>query len=243
MRTLAIEPHQAAAIAARSYLFVDATRFYGPPTIDRRWLERAATLAGQAIAIDPYSPDAQFVMSRVAFAQGACARAEESGRRALALDPYNPDLIGRIGRYIADCGDPRGLRLIERAISLDPDPPASFFTPLVLAQVSAGDASGALATASRMTRPSDITAGLYEITMATALAANDKTAEATAAWRRALALDRAAGGDPAATVARWQLPAAQAEAILALMRKVGAIPPPTTDATNAQAAALPPTRR
>ena len=168
LRTLAIEPHQAAAIAARSYLFVDATRFYGPPTPDHHWLDRAATLAGQAIAIDPYSPDAQFAMSRVAFADGACARAGESGRRALALDPYNPDLTGRIGRYIADCGDPRGLRLIEHAIALDPDPPASFFTPLVLAQIIAGNPAGALATASRMTRPSDISAGLYEITMATA---------------------------------------------------------------------------
>lgn len=237
--TLAIDPHQPAAIAGRALLLLDEARFYGPPQVDASRLERAATLAGQAVAVDPYSPEAQFAAAEVAFTAGSCGRARESGRRALSLDSYDPDLLGRVGRIFADCGDPRGLRLIEHALELDPDPPAEFFTPLVLAELTAGDAAGALATADRMSRPGDSTAGLYEITLATALAANGKTDEAKTAWARAAAIDRGAAGDPAGMLQRWRLTPADQALVTATLTKAGVLSPPGNLTTGAPAAAAP----
>jgi Tfp pilus assembly protein PilF len=220
--TLRADPRQAVALAAQSVLLVDDAQWFDGNGLDPATIRRAAALASRAVMVDPYSPDAHFAAARAALLQGACTRTRENGRRAIALDPYNPDLMARIGRYLSSCGDGGGEELMQRAIALDPNPPASFFTPLVLSALSRDDAAGAQAIAERMTPPGDVLADYYAFTLALVQAANGDAEGARKSWAEARGTTEA---DAETLLHKWQLTPAERVLALALLRDAGAIAP------------------
>jgi len=225
--TLELQPRVTPAVAAQSFLELDRARLFQPG--GGRNYEAAEAKARAAIAINPYSADAQFAMARVAAAQGQCARARAHGLRATDLNPYNPDIMAMVGRYLTQCGDLGGVPMIERAIALDPNPPAGFFPPLIYVALREGDRDRALALASRMAPSGDALAPEQYLALTVARAATGDRPGAAVAWQGV-----EAEGRPDAAVARWLRYPPDATVAMAALRDAG-LAPPLPDAPPATA--------
>jgi len=88
----------------------------------------AAALAREAIAGDPFDPEARSLLSRLEFEQsvathdpGRLVEAEAQARRAVEIDPHTPNHWHHLGRVLLARGDPQGAYIaLSRAAELYP---------------------------------------------------------------------------------------------------------------------------
>ena len=233
-KTLAMDPGNTMALAAKSFLVMDRQLYrFGPPDADAP--ARSLTLARRAAAADPYNAFAHLALARSAQFGATCGVLIRSGRRAIALNPYDPDLIGVVGILSLSCGDPDAESRLRRAITLDPESPTNIHTSLILTVLDHGN----IAEAQRLTDalPSPPTAHMpfMEMTRAIVAASAGDAPKARAAWARLAAIDPETARNPAAMFERWSLPQHQRKTSLAALARAGIVPAPAMPAPSSAA--------
>lgn len=224
-RTLEIDPNNAAALAAQAYLTIDE-QVFGYDTEPGNPTERAFGLARTAVAGDPFLPFAHYAFARAAYFSGSCDLTKREGERAIELNPHDPDMMASVAILLLNCDDPQAETFARKAIALDPNAPASFYTPLVFAALERRDYRTALAEARKMTPPPSGTTPFYYLTMAVVEAANNNADEAGQAWRHYAALAPKATQDPGPLLDRYQVSPKLRDLSLEILRKAGLVPAP-----------------
>jgi adenylate cyclase len=130
-RAIACDPHFAAAYArlGRTYFFDWSFQWSNDPDV----LERAVTLAQQAIALDPSLPGAHQTLAYVYLARRQFDQALAEAEQAVQLDPNDADACVTLGEVLSCANRPaEAIGYIEKALLLDPHYPPSF--PFALGQ-------------------------------------------------------------------------------------------------------------
>jgi tetratricopeptide (TPR) repeat protein len=112
---------------AWSHLAIILVQDYNAGVGDRTTLDRALSVALQAVRLAPSSARAQQALMGVLFARGQTEEALAAGREALSLNPYDPDAMGGLGSRLVLLNRPLdGLPFLQRAISLSVGRPPGF---------------------------------------------------------------------------------------------------------------------
>ena len=178
-KTVALDPMNAPALAAASFLAFD------PESDVPDRMARAVEFARRAVIADPYSADAHVADARVAFVAGQCRRGTESANRALTLNLYSPEIMGLLGFLLYQCDDPRAEGLMSAAQSLDPDIPTFYNIGLILSLLENGKKEEALMIADRMRPPGPGMAAQYNLSQMLANAARGDLPLARRQWQAA----------------------------------------------------------
>jgi tetratricopeptide (TPR) repeat protein len=94
--------------------------------------ERSLTAAHRAVEIDPQNPTAQLMLANALFDRRDLAGFRAAGERAIALNPNDPEVLVHYGMRLTFIGDwKRGVPLVTKAISLNPEHPQWYLDPLI----------------------------------------------------------------------------------------------------------------
>jgi len=230
-RTLELDPNNAQALAAQAYLTIDE-QVFGYDTEPGNPTERAFGLARAAVAGDPFLPFAHYAFARAAYFSGSCDLTKREGERAIELNPHDPDMMALVGILMLNCDDPGAEAISRKAITLDPNAPSSFYTPLVYSALERRDYRSALAEARKMTPPPSGTTPFYYLTMAVVEAANNNSDEAGEAWRHYAALAPKSTQDPGPLLDRYQISPKLRDLSLGILRKAALVPEPPPEPAN-----------
>ncbi|MBB5684243.1 tetratricopeptide repeat protein [Sphingobium boeckii] len=220
-KTVALDPTNASALAAASFLAFD------PQNALRDGPARAAELARRAVAADPYSAEAHVADARVAFIAGQCRRGTESANRAITLNPYAPEVMGLLGFLLYQCDDPRAGALMSTAQSLDPDMPTFYHIALILSLLEHGKKEEALMVADRMRPPGPGMAGQYALSQTIASAARGDMPEAQRQWQAVITASGRNDGTPDSVIGRFMFSPKLRAKVIAYLAPKGVIPAPT----------------
>ena len=109
-------------------------------------LERAFTLAQQAVALDDSLPTPHLVLGFAFLMEKQHEQAVAEVGRAMALDPNNPNTHLTLGIVLAFAGQPEdGVEFVEQALRLNPRYPANYLQNLGRAYRLAGRCEEAIA--------------------------------------------------------------------------------------------------
>ena len=99
----------------------------------RNRMDRAETLAREAVKLDPQNPDARWVMGFVHFLKRRPNSFVKEFEAALALNPNNPVVLAIYGLFLPGLGEwEKSIKLIEKARKLNPQLSAQYHIPAVL---------------------------------------------------------------------------------------------------------------
>lgn len=227
-RTLALDPGNALALAAKSMLVIDPTLYRFTKAAAPDAAQRSLALAIRAAASDPYSAFAQLAVARAAQFAATCGMSTRAGRRAIALDPYDPDLAGIVGILLLNCDDPGAEALLRRAISLDLHPQPNIQTSLIFLLLDRGDVAGARRMADALPPATAAVRSISELTRAVAAARAGDRVQARASWQVLQRIDPQTAADPGSLFQRWMLPQRFRVRSLAALAEVGIVPGPAS---------------
>jgi hypothetical protein len=142
----------------------------------------------------------------------------------MSLNPDDPDLHAIAASQLYNCGDPDAEAAARRAIALDPNPPANFYTALVFLSLDRGDVAGARALTHQMVPGPNAAPGFYDMIFAVVAAASGDRQGATEAWNRLARIEPGVQRNPSGVFRRWALPARVEQKALAYLRDAGVIP-------------------
>ena len=128
-QAITLDPSFAAAYArlGRAYMIEWSFQWSDDPHLP----ERAAALARQAISLDSTLPGAYQTLAYVHLLQKEFDQAVVEARRAVVLDPNDADACITLGEVLSCAGEPQeAIRLIEKALQLDPHYPPSYLFAL-----------------------------------------------------------------------------------------------------------------
>lgn len=225
-RTLALDPGNALALAAKSMLVIDPVLYRFTKVAPSDLPQRSLALATRAAAADPYSAFAQLAVARAAQFAATCGMSTRASRRAIALDPYDPDLAGIAGILLLNCDDPGAEALLRRAFSLDSDPPPNIQTSLIFILLDRGDIAGARRMADALPPPTAAIRPISELTRAVVAARAGDAAQARATWRVLERIDPQTAANPSSLFERWMLPERFRAQSLAALAGAGIVPGP-----------------
>ncbi|MBI3758074.1 MAG: adenylate/guanylate cyclase domain-containing protein, partial [Deltaproteobacteria bacterium] len=144
-KAVALDPQYAEAYAWLSWTYwrEAAARWSADP----QTLERALTLARQALALDDSLPRAHAVPSFVYVLQQQYEQAIAEGDQATTLDPNNAELYTMRAFVLNSAGRPEAaLKMVEQAMRLNPRYPPSYLFQLGWAYLGTGRYAEAVAT-------------------------------------------------------------------------------------------------
>ena len=127
-RAIDLDPDFADAHAGIARVAVDVWRndynFLWTAAVARKI---AYDAAGQALRLDPNNARAHTVLALLQLVDGRYVEATESARMAVTLQPNSTEALGNLGLVLVHTGSPeQAVAEIEKALRLDPAPPASF---------------------------------------------------------------------------------------------------------------------
>jgi adenylate cyclase len=152
-------------------------------------LGRALELGKKAVALDDTSAGAHVLIALVHLYRKDFARAEIEADKALALQPTHPETLGNLGYFMWRAGRPEdGIRMLEKAVRLDPYHPPHFLSWLGHSYFMAGKCDEAIRVLREgIAREPDYIA--YHLNLAACYALAGRGAEAGAAASEVLRLN------------------------------------------------------
>lgn len=204
-RTLAINPGDALALAAKSFLVIDTSLYRFSPSPLADLPQRSLALATRATVADPYNAFAQLALARASLYAATCGLTVRAARRSIALDPYDPDLAGIAGILLLNCEDPGAEILLKRAIALEPDSPPNIQISLMYALIDRGDLAGAQKILDALRPPPPAMRPTVELARAVMSAESGDYAKARRAWDALRKVDPQTAADPGTLFDRWML--------------------------------------
>lgn len=225
-RTLAIDPSNALALAAKSFLVIDTKLYRFSPSPPDDLPQRSLALATRATAADPYSAFAQLALARASQFAATCGVTARAARRAIALDPYDPDLAGIAGILLMNCNDPAAESLLRRAMALEPDAPPNIQITLIYALLGRGDIDGARHILYSLPPPPRAVRPIVELARAVVAAEIGDRDLARSTWATLERIDPETARDPNTLFERWMLPEHLRRASRDALARVGIATPP-----------------
>jgi adenylate cyclase len=127
-RAIDLDPDFADAHAGIARVAVDVWRndynFLWTAAVARKI---AYDAAGQALKLDPKNARAHTVLALLQLVDGRYVEATESARMAVSLQPNNTEVLGNLALVLAHTGNAeQAVAEMNKALRLDPAPPASF---------------------------------------------------------------------------------------------------------------------
>jgi TolB-like protein len=163
-------------------------------------LERADFAARRALELDPENPTGLHCLALCHASRGEHALFHDVAGRALASAPNRVDILASIGLQTCQTGNWEwGLELLERARAINPLHPSWYWYPSALDAYRRHDYRAALVYAARINTPESFWDPLFTAMICGQLG---KTAKATAALRRLLALKPEVAADPAGVIGK-----------------------------------------
>jgi adenylate cyclase len=150
-RAVKLDPDYSAAWACLSYSYHDEYGFNFNPRPDS--LDRALDGARRAVELDPNSQSAHAALARVYFFQHKLDAFFPAAERAIALNPNDPATLSSLGADLLYAGDERGIKLIRKAMSLDPFHPTVLHTLVAHHHFDRGEYEEALSAALKVDTP------------------------------------------------------------------------------------------
>lgn len=181
---LAAAPHSAAVLAAAAD--VNYRLAVHEPRQAGRLRALGQRQARRALALDPYSPQAQIASAAASVIDGNCLSARVQGMQAVELNPYEAEYQARLGMLLFQCSQPGYERYLTNARRLYPALPAFYSMPVIAAMLERGEKQEALRLALSQTPPAYMDTPFYPITMAIAYAGVGEKARADHYWKQAL---------------------------------------------------------
>jgi Flp pilus assembly protein TadD len=115
-QTLAIEPNDASVKAELAIILLAQDPIDAPTD----FVARAYRLAGDAVALSPFSDRSKYALMTSQFRVGQTVAAIETGYAAMALNPNNSDIAARLGLYLFTAGRwEEGTGLAVRSAQMD----------------------------------------------------------------------------------------------------------------------------
>lgn len=154
-RTVAREPDYAEAVAALSFMYIDAYRFrFDDGALGDAPLSRALALANRAIELAPKAAAGYKARHLTLWMMQDIPRSFEAARMALSLNPYDTDIMGDYGTRLCLTGDwSAGLPLVREAFARNPAESSAYRAPLALHHYLRGEFRAALDEAQRIDMP------------------------------------------------------------------------------------------
>ncbi|NOT58424.1 MAG: tetratricopeptide repeat protein, partial [Deltaproteobacteria bacterium] len=144
-RAIALDPQYAEAYARLSFIYY--REWFLRWSMDPQTLEHALALAQQAVALDDALPLAHSLLGQVYTQKRQYDQALAEGERAIALDPNNADSSQWQANVLNFVGRPEeALRMMERAMRLNPRYPPFYLFELGWAYSSTGRYTEAITT-------------------------------------------------------------------------------------------------
>jgi adenylate cyclase len=219
-RTLVADPGYAAAWQAVTYIYLDEYRYnFNVRKGDRDPRERAFEAAQRGVSLSPTDALSYQSLYAAYYYRGDMEGFRRAGAEALRLNPNNPDIVADYGSKAAVAGDwDEGLKLVRRAMTLNPAHPGWYYTPLVLDAYRRGDYADALANAERMNMPEHYRVWVFFAMIYGQL--GDRM-QARAALENLARLDPDFGLNARADMAKWGYAPDLTEACIGGLRKAG----------------------
>ena len=146
------DPSYVSAWARLAILELDSVAFGFDLGGDR--LQRGFGYAERAVAMNPNSQDAQFAMAWASLLRSDVEGTARSAWRMIELNPGDASLVGTGGWFLALAGErTRGMEIIERSRSLNPNCPSWFHLISFLEHLDQGDYHEALREANQIGLP------------------------------------------------------------------------------------------
>jgi adenylate cyclase len=217
-RAVVQEPRSADAWAGLSLVYL-AEHAHGYNREPGDPIERAREAASIALDIDGNNRLANRAMLNVRFATRDFEGLDAVASHVLELAPNDPNTLGYTGTLLAFGGQrERGIALIDRALELSSNPPASFYVAHVFCEIENGNYKHALAWARKMDAPSWFMAPMLAAASA-GLAGHVDSARSSAA--RLLELYPDFPAHARAELAKWYLDETLTETTVAGLRAAG----------------------
>ncbi len=219
-RTIAADPGYAAAWQAVTYIYLDEYRYnFNLRKGDGDPRERAFAAAQRAVSLSPTDALSYQSLYAAYYYRGDLEGFRRGGAEALRLNPNNPDIAADYGSKAAVAGDwDEGLKLVRRAMTLNPAHPGWYYTPLVLDAYRRGAYDEALANAERMNMPEHYRVWVFFAMIYGQL--GDRM-QARAALENLARLDPDFGLNARADMTKWGYAPDLADACLEGLRKAG----------------------
>jgi adenylate cyclase len=145
-------PGNATAWAAQSLIYLEEFKHGFNMRPDS--LERALQAARRATELDPNHAWAQFALCDASFFHRDVGMGRSAGLRSLELNPRDSDAMAMVGVWFAFTGDwERGLGLVKRAISLNPNHPGWYWFAIFYDHYRQGEYELALEYIERVNMP------------------------------------------------------------------------------------------
>jgi adenylate cyclase len=143
-KAIALDPQYAEAYAWLGWTYYREWNWFW--SRDPQTLERAWTLAQQALALDDFLPFAHSLLGNIYAQRHQYDQAIAEGERAIALDPNNADSYALRWEALSSAGRPdEALKMVEQAMRLNPRYPSWYLVDLGLAYFLTGRYTEAIA--------------------------------------------------------------------------------------------------
>jgi adenylate cyclase len=148
-KAVELDPTYAEAYAMLGFTYYN--EFFNRWTADpAQALERAFTLAQQAVTLDDSLPTPHLVLGYAFLWKKQHDQAIIEVKTAMALDPNNPNTHASLGIFLAFAGQPQeGVEFVEKALRLNPRYPANYLQNLGRAYRLAGRCEEAISPLKR----------------------------------------------------------------------------------------------
>jgi adenylate cyclase len=150
-------------------------------------LDRAIELEQKALTLDEFLPSPHVVLGFISLWKKQHEQALVEGQRALALDPNNAETLTNVGQILAFSGQPEeGIRVVEKAMRLNPRYPPMYVLQLSLAYRMAGRYEEALAPGEKFLAlaPNSTPAHFNLAVIYSELGMEEKARSVVADWQR-----------------------------------------------------------
>ncbi len=157
------EPEYAEGLAWLAYIYAEEYHHRRNERVgEYDALDRALDMASEAVRLDNASHVTHGFLTFVHFFRGDYERGRIEGARTIELMPANAMWLSVLGIYLTQLGDfEQGVPMLQRAVELDPNPPAWLGMGFYLEQYERGRYDEALGTAKRITLGDDFRTSLF----------------------------------------------------------------------------------
>jgi TolB-like protein len=212
------QPKHAHAWAGLAMLLIDEHVYYSGAADGGAAFARAHSAVDTALELDSTNVLANVALTRFQFYAGD-PEFVRTAERTLALDPDNPEMLGLFGILLTAYGDStHGLALVDRALSLSPQPRGVFKLAYVFVDLEKGEPCKALAQTKELEAEKWFIA--HMITAAAAGLCGDAAAAAQARGRL-LAVEPTFEAHAVDLVALWRFDPLLRDTILTGLGKAG----------------------
>jgi hypothetical protein len=159
-------------------------------------MAKAMSVAQQAIQTDAKEAYSHFAMARIQYVTSNCEKGVLHTAHAAQANPYDPVMLAVLGNFAAQCGDPSGEVLLERAFDFRSPGESYARLSLILSAIRSGRLERLPALSAEAENIPGINAAYHHLCETLVAAATGNTARARNEWKKFAASSADPDGQP-----------------------------------------------